>query len=154
MIARWKKQILLSFGALLLAGCEKNNDLALLTSYPAFGACAVDIPRSNERISNNQILNIVGWAFDEKNKSLPDILTLYLVNEETSKIFTFTARRGEQRPDVATVYNMPILVDSGFHGQIPENSLPPGTYRTFLLQADRQSGVISCNGLDHKFIIE
>jgi hypothetical protein len=149
----WKIYFLISCVVVFLNGCEQSNDVALLSSYPAFGSCAIDTPKAGERISSGKNFNVGGWAFDEKNKSLPDTLTLYFVNEDTSAIFTFSAKRGPKRGDVAAVFKLPTLIDSGFSGHILGNSLTPGTYRIILLQADRQAGVISCNGLDHKIIV-
>lgn len=139
---------------IMLSGCEQNNDIALLSSYPVFGSCAIDIPKADATLSSDQDFTVGGWAYDEKNKSIPDTLTLYFINENTSTIFTFPAKRGTKRPDVAAAFKLPKLVDSGFNGFVSKNSLTPGTYRIVLLQASRGTGVISCGGLSHKITIQ
>lgn len=136
-----------------LSGCEQNNDIALLSSYPLFGICTIDTPKHNETISSDNEFSIMGWAFDEKNKTVPDTLTLYLINESSSQIFTFPAKRGIERPDVAAAFNLPILVESGFSGHVAKNSLTPGNYRVVLLQASRGTGIISCRGENHRIAI-
>jgi hypothetical protein len=139
----------------LLGACNpNNNDISLLSSYPVFGSCAIDTPQANTTLSPDQDFTVGGWAYNEKNKSIPDNLTLYFINENTSVIFTFPAKRGTKRPDVATAFELPQLVDSGFNGFVSKNSLPTGTYRIVVLQASRESGVILCNGLNHKIIIQ
>lgn len=148
------KKILPLLVFILLSGCEQNNDIALLSSYPVFGSCSIDMPKANETLISNQEFSVSGWAFDEKNKTIPDILTLYLINDSTSEIFTFPGKRGAKRPDVAAVFKLPKLVDSGFDALVPKNSLTPGAYRVVLLQASRGTGVISCNGLSHKLVIQ
>lgn len=135
-------------------GCDSNNDIAMLAAYPTFGTCAIDIPKTGSILSIDQSFKVDGWAFDEKNKTTPSTLTLYFVNESNETLFPFPAKRGNQREDVAMLFKSPQLVNSGFNGLVPENALPPGTYRLVLLQADRYSGVIACNGLNHKIIIQ
>ncbi len=137
----------------ILCGCDSNNDITLLSSYPTFGSCAIDTPEMGAIISGDQKFTVGGWAFDEKNKSLPSTLTLYFINENNLSIFTVPAKRGNKREDVAAAFKSPKLVDSGFNGYVSENTLTPGVYRIVLLQADRQTGVISCNGLNHKITI-
>ena len=139
---------------ILLSGCEQNTDIALLSSYPAFGSCAIDTPQANVTLPSDQDFTVGGWAYDEKNKSIPDTLTLYLINEDTLKISTFPATRGTKRPDVAAAFKLPKLIGSGFNSFISKNSLTPGTYQFVLIQTSRVTGVISCNGLKHKITIQ
>lgn len=145
-MSRYCKPALAIVFLLFLYGCEQNKDIALLSSYPLFGSCAIDSPTQNEAFEVDQEFTVSGWAFDEKNKSVPDTLTLYFINESTSQIFTFPARRTGGRPDVAAAYKLPNLVDSGFSGLVTKNVLSPGSYRIVLLQASRGTGVISCAG--------
>lgn len=137
-----------------LYGCEQNNDIALLASYPQFGSCAIDTPKQNETFLTDQDFYVSGWAFDEKNKSVPDTLTLYFINESNSKIYTFPAKRIGERPDVAALFKLPQLKESGFSGLISKASLEPGNYRIVLLQVSRGNGVISCTGDNHRIIIQ
>jgi hypothetical protein len=140
---------------LLLGACNpNNNDISLLSSYPVFGRCAIDTPQTNTSLPQDQDFIVGDWAYDEKNKSIPDMLTLYFVDEKTSSIFTFSAKQGGKHPDVTAAFKLPQLVDSGFKGFVSKNSLPAGTDRLVLLQASRESGVILCNGLNHKIIIQ
>lgn len=139
---------------IFLSGCGQNNDIALLSSYPAFGNCAIDMPKENATLASDQDFTVGGWAYDAKNKTISESLILYFINETTSTIFTFPAKRGVKRPDVASAFKLPKLIDSGFNGFVSKNSLTPGTYRIVLLQASRRTGVISCSGLNYKIIIQ
>ncbi len=137
----------------LLHGCEQNDGIAQISSYPSIGSCAIDTPARDATISADSEFTISGWAFDGKNKSLPDILTLNLINESSSKMFTFSANRGGERPDVAAAFKLPNLVESGFSGQIAKNALTPGNYRIVILQGNRDAGIISCAGEIHRFTV-
>ncbi|WP_323813317.1 hypothetical protein [Cellvibrio sp. NN19] len=148
---KYSKLVLLAI--FFLHGCEQNNDIAQLSAYPSFGSCAIDIPAHNATVSSDSEFTIAGWAFDEKNKTVPDTLTLNLINEKSSEIFTFPAKRGIERPDVAAAFKLPILVESGFSGIVTKNSLTPGDYRIVLLQGGRNAGVISCGGESHRFTV-
>lgn len=137
----------------LLHGCEQNDGITQISSYPSFGTCAIDTPTRDAIISADSEFVIAGWAFDNRNKSLPDIITLNLINESSSKIFTISAKREGERPDVAEAFKLPILAESGFSGHIARNVLTPGNYRIVILQASRDGGIISCAGENLRFTV-
>lgn len=124
----------------------------MLASYPKGGACSIDIPHQNSSIKKNTDILVRGWAFDGVKKTVPDTVTLYLVNKESGNIKTFSAKRGPKREDVAKAFKNSALVDSGFDTTI--NLMQPGKYEMILLQADRDAGVISCAGESHNITVK
>lgn len=146
--------LLTIFLGLFLSGCNPNNDVAMLSSYPKYGHCSIDSPQRDATVSIGNELLISGWAYDENKKTIPGTLTMYFVNEDTNEITIATVKRGEKREDVARVLGNPTLVDSGFSGTIDKNKLPAGKYHLVLLQADQAAGVISCAGDQHKITLQ
>jgi hypothetical protein len=139
-------------GLLLLNGCDTNNDYALLASYPKVGACAIDVPQKNAAIKRNTEVLVRGWAFDSNDQTVPDVITLYLVHKESGDIKAFSGKRGLKREDVANAYKNSKLIHSGFDLTI---KLPqPGNYEMVLLQADQDTGAISCAGTIHSVTVE
>lgn len=142
------------FSCLFLSGCNPNNDVAMLSSYPKYGHCSIDSPQRGATITIEEELLISGWAYDENKKTIPGTLTMYFVNQDTNEITIATVKRGEKREDVAKVLGNPALVDSGFNGTINKGKLPAGKYLLVLLQADQTAGVISCAGDEHKITLQ
>lgn len=138
---------------LLLNACDANNDVAMLYSYPKQGACSIDNPERHARINNDTDLLIRGWAYDAQTQLIPETLSLYFVNEKTQEFVLANVERGELRGDVATAFGNPALEKSGFRSTFPKNKLTAGKYTLILLQIDRKSGVIACNGEPHKITV-
>lgn len=139
---------------LLMAGCNQNDEVSMLYSYPQYGHCSIESPARGDTVTIEKELLISGWAYDENKKTIPNTLTMYFINNDTNQITVATVKRGEKREDVAKVLENPILVDSGFSGSIEGKKLAAGRYRLILLQADRASGVISCAGESHTVILQ
>jgi hypothetical protein len=139
---------------LLIIGCDQNDDVTALYSYPKYGHCSIDNPARGETIFIEKELLIRGWAYDENGNTIPSTLTMYLVNEDTNKITAASVKRGEKREDVAKALENPTLIDSGFSGTIDKSELVSGKYRLMLLQADQTVGAISCAGEPHKIILQ
>jgi hypothetical protein len=139
---------------LFITGCNQNDEVAMLYSYPKYGHCSIESPARGDTLTIGKELLISGWAYDENKKTIPSTLTMYFINENTNRITAATVKRGEKREDVAKVLENPILVDSGFSGSIEAKKLVAGKYRLILLQADRTSGVISCAGESHTVILQ
>lgn len=137
-----------------LNACDTSNDIAMLTSYPKQGACSIDNPERNSLVDKKNGLLIRGWAYDSQNQEVPDTLTLYFINETTQEITLATIQRGELRGDVAKAFGNPSLEASGFSGSLPGNKLEAGSYHLILLQIDRTSGAIACNGEPHKITVQ
>lgn len=140
--------------SIFLNACDTNNDIAILASYPKQGACSIDQPERNSLVDKNKGLLIRGWAYDRLNQEVPETLTLYLINETTQKITLATVQRGELRGDVAKAFGNPSLEASGFSGSLPSNKLQAGNYHLILLQINRKSGAIACNGEPHKITVQ
>ena len=139
---------------LILNACNPNNDLALLSSYPKNGICSIDNPERGAVVAKNKDLLIRGWAFDNLNKNVPAMLTLYFLNEKTNEIVLASIQRGEKRGDVAKALGIPALENSGFTGTLKKNELKAGKYKLILLQAGQKNGVISCAGDTHQISVE
>lgn len=137
-----------------MAGCNQNDEVSMLYSYPQYGHCSIESPARGDTVTIEKELLISGWAYDENKKTIPNTLTMYFINNDTNQITVATVKRGEKREDVAKVLENPILVDSGFSGSIEGKKLAAGRYRLILLQADRASGVISCAGESHTVILQ
>lgn len=138
----------------LLSGCDLNNDVAMLSSYPKHGHCSIESPARGTTITLEQELSISGWAYDENHKTIPDTLTMYFINEDTNEITVAMVKRGGKREDVARVLGSPHLINSGFSGTINKAKLSAGKYQLILLQADQKNGVISCAGEAHKIVLQ
>lgn len=118
------------------------------------GHCSIDSPARSSITKMGDELLISGWAYNPSNMKIPDLMTMYFINEDTQEIYSTAIKRGEKREDVAQALGNPSLINSGFRGAIERSQLPPGKYQLVLLQIDPHAGVISCAGEIHRVTLE
>lgn len=146
--------VLLSlFSVFLLSACEREDKSAGLRDYPARGTCTLDGPAKNATVNSQEEFTFRGWAFDSRDRSVPDSVIAYFINEETLELVTRSTSR-IARPDVAAAFKYDGVTNSGFTTLVPPKTLAPGKYRIELLQIDNQNGGIRCGSFSHKITVE
>ena len=101
------------------------------------GKCAVDIinkPQEGEviTISRADGLNIDGWAFDDKNVSVPSVVVLQLV-KGGERYYALLNRHGG-REDLTKAFGKPEFSNAGYSGSVDISTLPSGQYDILVIQ--------------------
>lgn len=127
-----------------LLACSQSDDSHVLNSYPQVGICAIGTPPANSEFSKTQKINMIGWAFDLRNHSVPASLTVYLIHTDSKKVYAFSAKRGHLRPDVVKAFNNTVPADVGFSAVLDTAMLNSGSYKVMLVQVNDQAEAIRC----------
>lgn len=101
------------------------------------GKCAVDVintVQGGEVITVNRPdgLSIDGWAFDDKNTSVPSVVVLQLVRGD-ERYYGLLNRHGG-REDLSKAFGNNVLSDAGYAGSFDIATLPGGLYEILVIQ--------------------
>jgi hypothetical protein len=107
------------------------------------GACAINLVNELEPKEVNPLLTkdkvkIVGWGAKVASGTSPKEVWLLLAGASTFYVKT----RGVKRPDVATYFAKPGLVDAGWEAYADLTALAAGVYNLKVVLVDAQQGVI------------
>jgi SAM-dependent methyltransferase len=100
------------------------------------GSCSLDVPRSASHdidVPNSGTLAIEGWAFAAVGQPVPERVFLELCSERTGETEVIPAERNS-RPDVATCFGDPGLIQSGFTAYIQLGASRWGRYAVHVVQ--------------------
>ena len=82
-----------------------------------------------------------GWAYDASNQKVPDRVYIELTGQ-TSGLKIYIPATRMKREDVATGFNVPWAVMSGFTtADLVDHNIPPGTYGVKIYQIDNQTAM-------------
>jgi len=140
--------------AIALTACSQQDDSQVLYTYPQTASCSIDTPKSEVEITSGKKVALAGWAFNKANNSIPQSLTVYLINEDSKKVYPLVAKRGIKRPDVAKAFNNDALVDVGFSATIETAALKSGSYKVMLVQINDQAQAIRCKNETHRIKVK
>ncbi len=111
------------------------------------GKCAIDTinsPQAGEviSISRTDVINVDGWAFDDKHGDVPPVVVLQLAKGE-DRYHALLSRHGG-RDDLIQSFGKPELGEAGYSGTVDISSLPAGLYEILIIQrGDRKNMVCS-----------
>ena len=132
-----KKIIYLLF-PFLLAAC--NGAPPIIITKP----CAIDQPIANSIHPATEIMAIYGWVFDKQTVIQPERIRIQFTSTNRKLSKTFEAKQGIKRTDLVLAYSEPNAELSGFHLELPANSLVPEEYEVVILR-DLPNATLACS---------
>lgn len=107
--------------------------------------CSIDSPKPDSVHQLTAALPIWGWAFDRVSGNVPDDISIRISSTVSQTSRTIKMERGP-RPDVAAVFRLASVQNSGFGGQADLSDLPAGIYTATVLQRIGESTYSCSNG--------
>ena len=109
------------------------------------GKCAIDVinkPQEGEVVAVNRAdgLNIDGWAFDDKNASVPSVVVLQLVKGD-ERYYALLNRHGG-REDLTKTFGKPEFSNAGYAGSVDIATLPSGQYEILVIQKGENKNMV------------
>ncbi|MBC7490506.1 MAG: hypothetical protein H7240_11615 [Glaciimonas sp.] len=132
------KKIIYLTSLLLLAAC--NEAPPIIITKP----CALDQPIANSIRPAAEIMSVDGWVFDNQTVVQPERIRIQFTSTNLKFSKTFEAKQGIKRTDLVTAYSAPNAELSGFHLEVPGNSLAPGQYEIVILR-DLANATLACS---------
>jgi len=113
--------------------------------YESGGKCAVDIInklQDGEVVTINRAdgLNIDGWAFDDKNNSVPPVIVLQLVKGD-EHYYALLNRHGS-REDLAKAFGKTEFANAGYSGSMDITLLSDGKYEILAIQKGENKNIV------------
>lgn len=123
-----------------------------LTSSKQFGVCPVESmvsladSVSGSAASGNAFTvqrgkpyKIIGWAINKESSTVPGHIKIVLAGD---KLYERAVSTGLSRPDVVDFFKTPGFGTAGYQIDARFDSVPPGTYRLFVLDTTKQPNLV------------
>lgn len=84
-------------------------------------------------VKDENVLDINGWAFDDKTRSVPGTVFIELAPVKGGEKYYAAANRGE-RPDLVNTFSEPAYKKAGYSLEADIKSVLPGQYNINIIQ--------------------
>lgn len=102
-------------------------------------------PDSTVALKGKNTIDIQGWAINDSNKSVPDMVFIELSNVKNGEKY-YSAINRVIRPDIAKGFNVPAYNNAGISLQTDITVIPPGEYLVNVIQVDNGNPIITSKG--------